>query len=118
MDLAEIQLDCGRVHLYKWGAAPSYLIGTVGAEKIGTASPPPGLSVTDYREQTEHLTLRRGQTLVMVSDGVSETEALRCCADGPGKTAGEVAVAILTSNEISGQDDATVVTISLEPSME
>ena len=118
MDLAEIQLDCGRVHLYKWGAVPSYLIGAVSAEKIGAASPPPGLSVTDYREQTEHLTLRRGQTLVMVSDGVSETEALRCCTDGVGKTAGEVAVAILTSNEISGQDDATVVTISLEPAME
>lgn len=115
MDLAEIQLDCGKVCLYKWGAVPSYLISTVGAEKIGTASPPPGLSVTDYRERTERLSLRRGQMLIMVSDGVSEAEALRCCTDGAGKTAGEVAVAILSTAEAVGQDDATVVAISLEP---
>ena len=115
MDLAEIQLDCGKVALYKWGAVPSYLISAVGAEKIGTASPPPGLSVTDYQERIERLSLRKGQLLVMVSDGVGEGEALRCCADGAGKTPGEVAVAILTAAQAGGQDDATVVTISLEP---
>ncbi len=114
IDLAEIQLSTGKVVLYKWGAVPSYLITSVGAEKIGAASPPPGLSVTDYRERTERLSLRRGQLLVMVSDGVGETEALRCCIDGVGKTPGEVAVAILAASEAGGQDDATVVMISLE----
>lgn len=118
MDLAEIQLDSGKVCLYKWGAVPSYLINTVGAEKIGAASPPPGLSVTDYRERTEKFSLRRGQLLVMVSDGVGENEALRQCVGGAGKTPGEIAVAILSAAEASGQDDATVVTISLEPSEE
>ena len=54
--------------------------------------------------------------LVMVSDGVGEAEALRCCAEGTDKTPGEIAVAILTAAQASGQDDATVVTISLEPS--
>ena len=114
MDLAEIRLDSGKVSLYKWGAVPSYLITPVGVEKIGTASPPPGLSVTDYQERTEKLTLRKGQLLVMVSDGVSEETALQCCADGIGQTAGEVAVSILTAEQAGGQDDATVVTISLE----
>ncbi len=114
MDLAEIHLDSGKVCLYKWGAVPSYLISNLGAEKIGTASPPPGLSVTDDRERTERLSLRRGQLLVMVSDGVGEGDALRCCMEGAGKTPGEVAVAILTAGQASGQDDATVVTISLE----
>ncbi len=118
MDLAEIQLNSGKVCLYKWGAVPSYLINSVGAEKIGTASPPPGLSVTDYRERTEKFSLRRGQLLVMVSDGVGENEALRQCIGGVGKTPGEIAVAILSAAEASGQDDATVVTISLEPSEE
>lgn len=117
MDLAEIQLDCGKVCLYKWGAVPSYLIGSVGAEKIGTASPPPGLSVTDYRERVERLTLRRGQLLMMVSDGVTEEDALRCCAEGVGRSAEEVAVAILSTCERVGQDDATVVAISLENSV-
>ncbi len=114
VDLAEIQLSTGKVALYKWGAVPSYLISTVGAEKIGASSPPPGLSVTDYRERTERLSLRRGQLLVMVSDGVGEAEAFRCCTNGVGKTPGEVAVAILAAGEAVGQDDATVVMISLE----
>lgn len=118
MDLAEIQLDSGRVVLYKWGAAPSYLIGAVGAEKIGTAGPPPGLSVTDYRESMERLSLRRGQMLVMVSDGIGETEALRCCMDSVGKSCGEVAVALLATGQVSGQDDATVVTVTLDPAEE
>ena len=115
IDLAELQLSCGKVNLYKWGAVPSYLISGVGAERIGTASPPPGLSVTDYRESHDKLSLRRGQLLVMVSDGISETEALRCCMNGVGKTPGEIAVALLSASQLGGQDDATVVTISLEP---
>ena len=115
IDLAEIQLSCGKVNLYKWGAVPSYLMTAVGVEKIGTAGPPPGLSVTDYQERTEKLTLRRGQYLVMVSDGVGEAEALRCCTEGVGKTPGEIAVSLISAAEESGQDDTTVVVISLEP---
>ena len=118
IDLAELQLHSGKVTLYKWGAVPSYLIGAVGTEKIGTATPPPGLSVTDYRERTEKLSLKRGQLLVMVSDGIGESEAYRCCAEGVGKTPAEVAVSLLAVSEASGQDDATVVTISLEPADE
>jgi hypothetical protein len=114
MDLAEIRLNSGKVCLYKWGAVPSYLITPVGAERIGTAGPPPGLSVTDYQERTEKLTLRQGQLLVMVSDGISEESVLRCCADGIGKTPKEVAVDILTTEQTAAQDDATVVMISLE----
>ena len=115
IDLAEIQLNSGKVTLYKWGSAPSYLITAVGAEKLGAACPPPGLSVTDYQERTERLTLRRGQFLVMVSDGVGEMEAMRCCADGVGKTPGEIAVSLITAGETGGQDDTTVAVISLEP---
>ncbi len=113
VDLAEIQLSSGKVTLYKWGAVPSYLISGVGVEKIGAATPPPGLSVTDYRESVDTLSLRRGQLLVMVSDGIGETEALRCCMNSVGKTPGEIATTLLTTHP-APQDDATVVTISLE----
>ena len=62
------------------------------------------------------MTLRRGQYLVMVSDGVGEADALRCCTQGVGKTPGEIAVSLITAAEDGGQDDTTVVIISLEPS--
>ena len=116
VDLAELQLDSGKVVLYKWGAAPSYLVTPTGAEKIGTAGPPPGLSVTDCQEMTERLSLRRAQTLVMVSDGVGEEDALRCCLDGVGRSPGELAAKMLTVTALSGEDDATVVTVRLNPS--
>lgn len=114
VDLAEIHLHSGKVTLYKWGAVPSYLMGGVGVERIGAATPPPGLSVTDYQESVDKLSLRRGQLLVMVSDGIGETEALRCCMNSVGKSPREIATTLLTNAQSSPQDDATVVTISLE----
>ena len=76
VDLAELQLDTGKVNLYKWGAMPSYLVSPLGTEKLGHTGAPPGLSVTDCREQTEKFSLRREQLLLMVSDGISPDTAL------------------------------------------
>lgn len=115
VDLAELQLDTGKAVIYKWGAAPSYLVTKLGAEKIGTAGPPPGLSVTDYREMTERLSLRRGETLVLVSDGIGEEEAMHCCIQHAGQTPGELATALMSCTQQTGQDDATVVTVRLNP---
>lgn len=113
IDLARLQLDSGKVTIYKWGAAPSYLVSGLGAEKIGAASPPPGLSVTDSRELSDRFTLRRDHTLVMVSDGISEDEALRCCLDGRNEPPGELASRLLSCSQREGGDDATVVLIRL-----
>ena len=115
VDLTEIQLDTGKAVIYKWGAAPSYLVTKLGAEKIGTAGPPPGLSVTDYRETTERLSLRRGETLVLVSDGIGEEEAMRCCMKHAGQLPGELTTALMACTQQSGEDDATVVTVRLNP---
>ncbi len=113
VDLLELQLDTGKGMLYKWGAAPSYQVSKFGAEKIGTAGPPPGLSVTDCRETAHRLSLRRGEMLVMVSDGVGEEEALHCWLSLAGCTAGELASGLLTCSQLGGEDDATVVTVRL-----
>lgn len=115
VDLLEILVDTGRGTLYKWGAAPSYLISGLGAEKIGTAGPPPGLSVTDTRETTHQLSLRRGETLVLVSDGVGEEEALHCCLSMAGASPGELANSLLTCSRFGGEDDATVILVELDP---
>ncbi len=113
VDLLEMGLDTGKGVLYKWGAAPSYLISAFGAEKIGTAGPPPGLSVTDSRETAYRLSLRKGELLLMVSDGVGEEEALYCCREMADASPGELARSLLKRGQLSGEDDATVITVSL-----
>lgn len=115
VDLAEVMLDSGKVNLYKWGAAPSYLTTRYGAERIGTTSPPPGLSVLE-QEKVERISLRRGEWLVMVSDGVGQREALRCCMENGDCSPGELATGILNSRQPEiKEDDATVVVLRLSP---
>lgn len=115
VDLAELMLDSGRVNLYKWGAAPSYLVSSMTAGKIGAVGPPPGLSVTDCREQLERLTLRRDEMLVLVSDGITQEYALRCCMDSAGQPPAELGLRLLTDSRATGDDDATAVIIQLLP---
>ena len=115
VDLAQIHLDTGKVTLYKWGAAPSYLLTQAGAEKIGTAGPPPGISVTESRETVERLSLRRGETLVLCSDGILGEDALRCWYGVADEPPGELAARILESGASSGGDDATVAVVRLVP---
>ena len=115
VDLLELELTTGKAVLYKWGAAPSYLISTLGVEKIGIAGPPPGICVTEQTGEGRRLSLRRGELLMMVSDGVGEEEALHRCTKMADQPPGEVAKALLTCSETAGEDDATVVCVSLRP---
>ncbi len=115
VDMVELQLDTGKVMLYKWGAAPSYLLCGGSIEKIGTAGPPPGLSVTDGREKVERLSLRRGEVLILLSDGVGGEDALRCRFSDGELPLKEIAVKILDSADTKSGDDATVAVIRLSP---
>ena len=113
VDLLELELDTGRARLFKWGAAPSYLLCKTGAEKIGTAGPPPGLSLVGTSETVYRLSLRRGERLVMVSDGVGEEEALHCCQLDPDMPSRQLAERLLERGMLSGSDDATVVVCTI-----
>lgn len=113
VELLEIGLNNGRATLYKWGAAPSYLVSAYGAEKIGTAGPPPGLSLSDGRETAHQLSLRRGELLLLVSDGIGQEQALNCCLQSAMASPGELARSILTCGQRNTEDDATVVTVCL-----
>ena len=115
IDLAELRLDTGKVAIYKWGAAPSYVVSRGDAVKIGTAAPPPGLSVTDGRETVERLSLRRGELLVLQSDGAGGEEALRAALEGQDLPPGELAAQILSCSEEDRTDDATVAVVRLNP---
>ena len=112
VDLLELQLHTGNATIYKWGAAPSWLIRKQDAEKLGSASPPPGLSVTDCQESRHRLSLRHGETLLMVSDGIEEEAVYRCCKNGTGLSTAELSAQLLTCAQY-GTDDATVISIQL-----
>lgn len=115
VDLAELYLDTGYACLYKWGAAPSWVLRQTGAEKIGTATPPPGISVTESRETVEKLSLRRGEVLILLSDGVDGEEVLRRQGFTPDMPPGELAETITELGRGAGEDDATTVVIRLRP---
>jgi len=117
MDLAEVSLETGIVHIYKWGAAPSWVLTRRGAEKIGTATPPPGIGVETIRMAVEKLSLRRGELLILLSDGVEGEEIPHLSgisADGP---PGMVAAKILEQCCGQGEDDATAAVIRLRPAL-
>ena len=115
MDLAEFRLDTGKVSVYKWGAAPSWLLLGTGAEQIGSGSVPPGISVTDVRETVDHLTMRHGEMLILLSDGVDAAAALRNEADLMEEAPGALAARLLEQGRGDGMDDATAAVIRLDP---
>ena len=113
VDLAEIRLDSGKTVLYKWGAAQSLLVREEETEKIGTATPPPGLSVREGRETVERLSLGRGEVLIMVSDGVDPDRMLRRMGELRHLPTGEMAAKLLEQGARNGEDDATVAAVTL-----
>ena len=115
VDLAQIHLDTGLAEVYKWGAAPSYVLSRGGAEKIGTATPPPGISVHKIRRERAKLSLRRGEVLILLSDGVDGEESFRLSDLSPDLPPGELAAKLLERGCGSREDDATVTAVRLRP---
>ena len=113
VDLAEICLDTGVVRIYKWGAAPSWLLTRRGAEKIGTATPPPGMEVEKPRMWVAKLSLRRGEVLVLLSDGVEAEEIPKLPADAVEGPPGPLAARFLERGSEKAEDDATAAVFRL-----
>ena len=111
VDLVRLQLDTGRGTLYKWGAAPSYLLKNGQLRKIGTAGPPPGLS-QQARETVDRLSLGGGEVLILLSDGAGEDRLLRTEWTAPEPSPGVLAAAIVEHGAQDG-DDATVAVVRL-----
>ena len=115
IDLARIHLDTGQAEVYKWGAAPSYLISRWERKKIGTATPPPGFALEQTLEKTEKLSLCRGEMLILLSDGVDGEDALHRLSLTPDAPPGELAAEILEKGCLDSQDDATAAVLRLRP---
>ena len=115
VDLAELRLDTGIACVFKWGAAPSWVLTRGGAQKIGTATPPPGLNAGENRMAAEKLSLRRGEVLILLSDGVDGEGIQHLSMLSPDAPPGELAAEILEKGCGSAEDDATAAVIRLRP---
>ena len=113
VDLAQIALDTGIVHIYKWGAAPSWLLTRRGTEKIGTATPPPGMGIGGTRMSVAKLSLRRGEVLVLLSDGAAGEDIPQLPADTLEGPAGVLAEKLLNHGAQEPDDDATAAVFRL-----
>ena len=72
----------------------------------------PGLSVAEAGETVHRLSLKKGEILVMLSDGVSGEEALPGCASAGSAPLADTAARILDGGALGG-DDATVAVVRL-----
>lgn len=114
LDLAQIHLDTGKTILYKWGSPPSCLISSGGAERIGSTGAPPGIWLEENKQTVHTVTLRREQILVLVSDGFSSDEVLRCCAEAVEQGTDRLGMKLMESLRSGRGDDATAVLVTLE----
>ncbi len=116
VDLLQADLTTGEAELFKWGSAPSYLKKKGKTEKIGTASPPPGVGVgEEYRPEGEKLSLGKGELLVLVSDGAGGEVAEHFIRQYGGSSPKELASGIVNCSKARGEDDRTAAVVALRP---
>lgn len=114
IDLLCIDLFSGDAVLYKWGSAPSYWRDSSEAKKIGTAAPPPGVGVGGENTPERHrLSLKRGEMLVLISDGAGGAQTEAAIAAYSGESARELAALLISG--LPAEDDMTAVAVSLRP---
>ncbi len=93
VDVADIQLDSGKCQLYKVGAAPTFIKHGNHVARITCENPPVGL-FSKMEIQTAEVTLKHGDFIIMVSDGVLE----HLHVDQPEETMKEILNSIDTTN--------------------
>ncbi len=113
VDLVEADLVTGRASVYKWGAAPSWLLGRAGPEQVGREGPPPGISVEETKPTVDRVTLQYGVPLVLLSDGVDGSNAVSGLEGDFDQPAGFLATLILEAGYAQVPDDATAAVLRL-----
>lgn len=118
VDLLRVSLVTGEGTLFKWGAAPSYLKTARTVERIGTASPPPGIGAGEtHRPEETRLSLARGELLVLVSDGAGGEMAERFIRQYGGHAPEDLAAGVLRCTEAQAdEDDRTAAVLALRRS--
>lgn len=116
MDVLKVSLISGQCTLYKWGAAPSYLKSGGTLKRLGTAAPPPGISMdSDCGAEILHLNLWDGDILVLVSDGVAGKETEELLRGFAGENVKALARELVDhAVAAGGEDDMTAAVICIE----
>jgi len=110
IDLLHADLSHGMATLYKWGAAPSYLRHFDEIKTLGTAAPPPGVSMSQEPEEYS-VCLKREEMLVLVSDGADGELVQELLSAYHGSSPRELAALLAGSAQ---EDDMTAVVVSLQ----
>lgn len=74
IDLFSLDLFTGDAALYKYGAAPSYLREGNTVRRVRSVSLPAGLGEPESAPDITRLSLSPGTVLLLISDGLAETE--------------------------------------------
>lgn len=114
VDLLQVHLYTGDAVIYKWGAAASYFRDGEEVKIIGTATTPPGVGVGgEHAPERYELSLKRGEMLVLVSDGAGGMETEANIAAFRGDSPQELAALLIAG--LPPEDDMTAVAVSLRP---
>ena len=114
VDLLMLDLSSGTGELFKWGAAPSYLVTRKSVKKIGTATPPPGMESESHPDRL-WLSLQKGEKLVLVSDGSYGPATELCLASMTDADPQKIASEVVAQHAADGEDDMSAVVLCLRP---
>jgi len=115
LDLCEVSLFTGRATLLKYGTAPGFLIREGRLTRLDARALPAGLEPMEGEAPTVLLRLRPGDRLVMLSDGVWESDATEALLQEQAALEGQALANLLVEESArrGAGDDMTVLVADL-----
>lgn len=115
LDLCEISLFTGAATLLKYGAAPGFLIREGRLTRLEARALPAGLEPMEGDAPTIQLRLQAGDRLVLLSDGVWESEETQSLLRDSAQTDGQQLANLLVEQSAhrGSNDDMTVLVVDL-----
>ena len=119
VDLLRVDLFSGESALYKFGAAPSYVKKGKSVSRVTGAALPAGLATGEQvAPDASVLRLEAGDTVVLVSDGVTSAREdgwlRKALAEFSGGSPKELARTLIESAQADDKDDRTALVVKLE----
>ena len=115
LDLCEVSLFTGAATLLKYGAAPGFLIREGRLTRLEARALPAGLEPMEGEPPTIHLRLQAGDRLVLLSDGVWESEQTQMLLRDSAHLDGQQLANLLVEQSAGrgSSDDMTVLVADL-----